>query len=320
MSPGPSPTRLGVAFGWHVHPFEDLLALVRRAEALGYETAYVDGDVSVVPSRGEADVLDGWTVTSVLLARSERIRIGSLRIAEQWNIARLAQAAATLERIEPGRLDFLVSIGGQPADRRFGYPLRPAGERIRQLDEMLEALRALWAGQSVTRRGRYVRLEEARVRPVPPEGIRVAIAARRPRMLELVARHGDAWDMNVPPVKSWVEPCERDLAHACRAVGRDPAALARSLWIFTRLAGPPTELRAEYRRLNPWFRDLPDQRLDEAIVSGSPEACRSRIEELREALRLDLPVLDLSGLGRAASEALLEACAPEKADPTRRVS
>ena len=33
--------KLAVALGWHVHPWEDLLALVRRAESLGYEAVYV---------------------------------------------------------------------------------------------------------------------------------------------------------------------------------------------------------------------------------------------------------------------------------------
>ena len=39
---------LGVYFGWHVHPYPELLALVRHAEALGYSAALVDGDVSKV--------------------------------------------------------------------------------------------------------------------------------------------------------------------------------------------------------------------------------------------------------------------------------
>ena len=61
-------SHLAVALVWHTHPFEDLLALVRRSEALGYRAAYVDGDVTMIDSRGDGDVLDGWTVTAALLA------------------------------------------------------------------------------------------------------------------------------------------------------------------------------------------------------------------------------------------------------------
>jgi alkanesulfonate monooxygenase SsuD/methylene tetrahydromethanopterin reductase-like flavin-dependent oxidoreductase (luciferase family) len=99
---------------------------VRRAEALGYRCAFVDGDVSMLPSRGEGDVLDGWTVTAALLAATERIEIGSIRLVHHWNAAKLAQAVATAERIAPGRLRLQISIGAQPADARFGLPFPPA--------------------------------------------------------------------------------------------------------------------------------------------------------------------------------------------------
>ena len=129
--------RLGVYFGWHVHPWEDLLALVRRAEEEGYDAAWVDGDATLHPGR---DTLDGWTVTTALLALTRRIAIGSLRIVHHWSTARLAQATATAERITPGRLRFLISIGDRPIDARFGLPELPASERIRWLDETLDAL------------------------------------------------------------------------------------------------------------------------------------------------------------------------------------
>jgi hypothetical protein len=51
--------KLGVAFTWHVHPWEELLALVRRAEELGFAAAFVDGDISQLASKSQRDVLDG---------------------------------------------------------------------------------------------------------------------------------------------------------------------------------------------------------------------------------------------------------------------
>ena len=82
---------LGVAFSWHQLGFEELRALVRHAEAKGFAAAYVDGDVSVIPSLGERDVLDGFTVTTALLAATERIAVTSIRLVHHWNAARLAQ-------------------------------------------------------------------------------------------------------------------------------------------------------------------------------------------------------------------------------------
>lgn len=305
-----------VALGWHVHPFEDLLALVRRAEALGYDAAYGDGDVTMLPSRGEGDVLDGWTLTVALLAGTSRIGVGSLRVAGQWNVARLAQASVTAERIWPGRLRFLISIGGQAADRAFGFPDWGPGRRIAHLDATLSALRALWAGETVSRQGDGVTLFGARVRPVPPSGtIPVEIAGRGPRLLRVVARHADRWEINLPPVRRRVEPASSALERACREIGRDPGTVARSMWVFTRLAADPTApaLREEFRHLNPWFGDLSAEELEEAMVTGTPEVCQARLAEIADAWGLEQVVVDLSGVPRARAEEILEACAPGEA-------
>lgn len=301
----------GVAFAWHGHAWEELLGLVREAEDLGYAAAFVDGDACMLDQRREQDVLDGWTATVALLSRTSRIQVGSIRLAHHWNAARLAQAVASAERIAPGRLRFLIAAGDRVGDRRFGLPLGPPGDRLRRLDETLDALRALWRGETVTRHGAYVELDGARVRPVPPGGrIPIAVAARRPRMLELVATHADVWEINLPPIPARVEAAGDRLSAACRARGRDPAGVARSLWVFCRVGWhDPSAALAEYRRLHPWFADLGDAELSDALVFGEPAACRARLARLAGELRLDLPVVDLSGADAATTRLGLRACA-----------
>jgi alkanesulfonate monooxygenase SsuD/methylene tetrahydromethanopterin reductase-like flavin-dependent oxidoreductase (luciferase family) len=310
LSPaGPGAPDLGIALVWHQHPWEDLLALVRRAEALGYRTAWVDGDVSVMPSRGDGDVLDGWTLTAALLAATSRIEVGSIRLVHHWNAARLAQAVATLERIAPGRLRFLISIGGQPLDRSFGLPFPPAADRIAWLAETLAALRSLWAGETVTRSGRFVRLEGARVRPIPRGGrLPIEVAGSGARLLQVVAAQADRWDVNLPPVAGRVHDAARRLAEACRDRGRDPAEIGRSMWVFARPGADPDdpEVPRAYRRWNPWFGDLSPEELREAVVAGPPATCRKRLGAIRRELGVDLPVLDVSGLDRPATERVME--------------
>lgn len=311
--PAASPSGLGVAFTWHRHPWEELLALVRRAEQLGYSAAFVDGDIAMLGSDSERDVLDGWTVTTALLALTRRIQIGSIRLVHHWNAARLAQAVATAERIAPGRLRFLLAIGDRLHSDGFGLPQLPAGERIRWLDELATALRRLWRGDTVTQAGRYVQLEGARIRPVPAGGrIPIAIAARGPRMLAQVAAHADCWEVNLPPVARRVERAAGVLAEACRRIGRNPDSIQRSLWIFTRV-DPSLDAAAslpEFRRWNPWFREVPDAEIRGAVAVGSAGDCRQKLSELAVALRLDLPVIDLSGLAAGPARAALEALAP----------
>jgi hypothetical protein len=131
-------------------------------------------------------------------------------------------------------------------------------------------------------------------------------------MLQVVADHADLWDINLPPIPSRVAPAEQALAAACRRSRRDPAEIGRSMWIFTRPDREAGEagLREEFRRLNPWFRGLPDHQLAEAIVTGSPDACRRRIGQIAESFRLELPVADLSGLSHDAARRAIDALAP----------
>jgi len=302
--------KLGVAITWHAHPWEDLLALVRRAEELGYAAAFVDGDISQLDSKSGRDVLDGWTVTTALLAQTQRIQIGSIRLVHQWNAARLAQAVATQERIHPGRLRFVIGVGDRPHDERFGFPKLSRGERVQWLDETLTALGRLWRGETVTLAGRWVQLDGARVRPVPERGIAIAIAAGGPRMLELVATHADVWEVNLPPVASRVQAAAATLARACEARHRDPAEIRRSLWIFTRLTTDRAAALREYRSRNPWFDALPDAEIAGALVAGEAPHGRLRLAELAEELALDLPVVDLSGLSAKPARSVLEALAP----------
>ena len=311
--------RLGVNFAWHVHPWEELLGLVERAEELGYDAAFVDGDIAMLSDRRDADVLDGWTAITALLARTARIQIGSLRLVHHWNAARLAQSVATLQRISSNRLRFLISIGDRPGDARFGLPDLPPGERIAWLDETLTALHALWRGDSVTLRGRFLELEEARVRPVPESGrIPIGIAAARPRMLELVAAHADVWDINLPAVPSRVRAASHLLAETCESLSRDPAEIERSMLIYCRVGAEFGEKRGraaaleEYRRLNPWFSEVPDEEIESSLVLGDEADCRDAFQGLASELRLDLPVVDLSGLPVEPSRAVLEALAPPR--------
>ncbi len=302
--------RLGIALGWHCLRFDELLDCIRRAEAIGIELAYVDGDVSQIASRGDADILDGMTLLTALLARTERIRLSSIRLVHHWNAAKLAQAIATQERIAPGRQRVLLSIGGQPSDRRFGLPMPKAAERAAWLDELCEALRALWTGEPVTRSGSHVVLDGAKVprlAPAPP----LEIGAAGPTMLGVAARHGDAWNVNVPALAERLDAAGRAFADACDAAGRDPASIERTLWAFGRPQAIETgpEQRAAYRRWNPWFDGLSDAEVDAALLLGPASRLADRLATLRDAHDIAIPVIDLSGLDYDAARQSIDALA-----------
>jgi alkanesulfonate monooxygenase SsuD/methylene tetrahydromethanopterin reductase-like flavin-dependent oxidoreductase (luciferase family) len=301
--------KLGVAFGWHTLAWEELAALVARAEALGFDAAWHDGDITQLGRRRDVDVLDGWTVTTALLVRTRRIGVGSIRLVQHWNAAHLAQAAASAERIAPGRLQFLCSIGDRPEDPAWGYPKRTHAERCAWLDETLDAVRALWRGEDVTRDGPHVVLDAARVRPTPPGGaLPIEVAARRGRLLRVVARHADVWNVNWPALPARVAESAAALEAACGELGRPAASIRRRMWIFTRAARMThDDALAEFRRWNPWFASIPDAELAPALVVGTPAECREQIAHHGRTLDLEMPVIDLCGLDAAGARDAIEA-------------
>jgi alkanesulfonate monooxygenase SsuD/methylene tetrahydromethanopterin reductase-like flavin-dependent oxidoreductase (luciferase family) len=304
--------QLAVAFSWHQLAFEELRELVRHAEACGYAAVYVDGDVSQIPSLGEREVLDGFTVTTALLAATERIVVTSIRLVHHWHAARLAQASATLARIFPGRTRLFVSIGGQRADLRFGLPLPSAAERIAWLDETLAALRRLWRGEEVSAAGRFVTLDRAQLRPPLALAPLIEVGARGPRLLRVVAAHADAWNVNLPPLADRVAPARARLEAACQALGRPTGAVGLTCQIFARPGEDPADPRllAAYRRFNPWFGALGDAELRGAILAGDPSECRRRLDARRGELGLALPIVDLTGLAPDAARRALDALRP----------
>jgi alkanesulfonate monooxygenase SsuD/methylene tetrahydromethanopterin reductase-like flavin-dependent oxidoreductase (luciferase family) len=306
------PAPLAAAFTWHQLAFEELSALVQRAEALGYAAAYVDGDVSQLASLGTRDVLDGWTVVTALAQRTQRIQLAGIRLVHYWNAARLAQSIATLERIAPQRQRVLLAIGAHSADRAFGLPFPAAADRIAWLEETLVAMRALWRGEPVTQRGRFVALEGARVRPAltPPPPIELAAAGSR--MLALVAKHADAWNINLPPLPERIARASAQLESACAASKRAPREISRVLQIFARpaLAGDDPALLGAFRLFHPWFADVPDADVPRAVLCGGLDAARAQLSRMRRDFALDLPIVDVTGLPASEAEAALVALAP----------
>ena len=190
------------------------------------------------PSRGDGDVLDGWTRHD-RAARAHRAHRRSARSAcpHHWNAARLAQAVATRSGSFPGRLRFLASIGAQRADRRFGLALPPGGRAHRVARRDARARCARSGAASASRcAGRFVQLD-GRARATAAAGGRMPIevgarraaaarrgrAPRRPLGREPAADRGAAWRTR-----------RRSSRAACAAEGRDPASIGRSMWVFAR--------------------------------------------------------------------------------------
>jgi len=286
--------RLGVALSGHWLDLHAVTRLVREADTRGFEVAMVDGDDTRVPRRPRAPLYDASVLSAVALADTRRIRVGAIRLPGFSNAAALARALATLQIQSDGRALGFFGVGSGRHPAALGLPDGSARERIAALDETLDAVRALLRGEEVTRRGRHVRLELATA-PPPARPVPIVVAAAGPRALEVVARHADVWDANMPPLARHLESARAHL----------PRRIETWMWIFARPNATLADAYAAYRRVCPWFEPLaPDER-EAALLFGNPGEWRDRIAELRARLGIDLAILDLSGLDENGAR---EAC------------
>lgn len=126
-----------------------------------------------------------------LLAEAGEMTVGALFLAPLHHPVLMAEQVGTLAALAQGPFVLVMAAGDDEAQfAPFGVPLK---QRPSRLEEHLTIVRRLLDGESVTHAGRYHRLSEVRISPVPPERVPVWIGASARPALERTARMADAW-------------------------------------------------------------------------------------------------------------------------------
>lgn len=120
---------------------------------------------------------DPWILLAAAAAATNRIALGPMVTPvprrRPWKLAR---EAVTLDQLSDGRLILGAGIG-YPPDPEFTAFGEPSDEITRgeMLDEGLEILIGLWAGQAFQHSGRHYQLEEMTFLPAPVQRPRIPI-------------------------------------------------------------------------------------------------------------------------------------------------
>lgn len=131
----------------------------------------------------------GVAQAAVALAASERLVVGvGLIPAPLRNVASTAMEFATLEAMFPGRIRIGIGHGIQDWMRQAGVAVASPMTLLR---EYVLALQALFAGQTVTVDGRYVRLSEVALEFAPTQRLPVLIGGTGVKTLRLAGEIAD---------------------------------------------------------------------------------------------------------------------------------
>ena len=102
--------------------------------------------------------------------------------------------AATLDRVSGGRFDLGIGVGGEypPEFAACGVPV---GERGTRTDESLEICTRLFAGQTLTLKGKFASIEGQRLDPLPiqPGGPPLWVGGRREAAIRRAGRFASHW-------------------------------------------------------------------------------------------------------------------------------
>ena len=180
--------------------------------------------------------LEGWTLLTALAALTTRLRVGLMVTGNTYrHPAVLANIGATLDIISRGRLDFGLGAGWNEREHQaYGMPLYPVGERIRRLGEACEVIRRLWTEQTASFEGTYYHLTDAYCEPKPlqkPHPPFVIGGSGEKLTLRVAARYASIWNYVTGPVEEFKRK-NAVLDEHCRVVGRDPAAIQRSVQLM----------------------------------------------------------------------------------------
>ena len=167
--------RIGLHASHEQIPPSRLLTAVQAAEAAGFDAAMCSDHFSPWSERqGESGFAWSW-LGAALQATS--LTLGCVNApGQRYHPAIIAQAAATLAEMYPGRFWVALGTGEASNEHITGAPWPDKATRNARLRECVDVMRALFAGEVVDHDG-LVTVDRARLWTLPPEPPKLIAAA-----------------------------------------------------------------------------------------------------------------------------------------------
>ena len=185
---------------------DQLVGLARVCEDVGFHGAFVSDHLcipekiasrylysedGVAPFDPSTEWVEPWAAISAMATATERLRFTtSIYIAALRHPLEVAKAVATAQTLSRGRVALGVGAGWMKEE--FDILGRDFASRGRQLDELLDVCRKLWAGGMVEHSGDFYAFPRVQQTPAPADRIPILVGGTSPPALRRAARH-DGW-------------------------------------------------------------------------------------------------------------------------------
>ena len=244
-----------------------------------------------------------------------------------WHPVPTAMQFATMAEAAPGRVGICISVGNLLNLRESGvpHPEKP----VRVIREYVEALRSLWAGETVEQEGLIWQLRGARLAFKPPVPIPIFVASTGPQVLGLAGRIADGVLYSGGLSLASIQKCAKNAEVGIAKAGRDPSEVRKAGFVYFACSKNGTDaIEANKRKIAFLFRNsaqadniasvdmeidheaimslVRERKIDEAAqmipseavpmftVAGRPDECRKQLQAYIDA-GVDEPVIEVSG-------------------------
>jgi coenzyme F420-dependent glucose-6-phosphate dehydrogenase len=224
----PGQVAYGIALGHERFSARELLDQAVEAERAGFDVVACSDHLTPWwdPADGPpAHCGNAWVWLGAAGQATSQVSIGPAvsAIVHRYNPVVMAQQAATLELMNPGRA--FLAVGSGEAMNEVPAGLRwpsPAGQLART-EEALTIITRLLHGETVTYEGRFFRTDHARLYDLPPRRVPVYMSAFGPQAAAIAGRHADGvWTLAHPKKAPAVIAAYRK---ECEQAGREPGEI-----------------------------------------------------------------------------------------------
>ncbi len=153
-------------------------------------------------------------------------------ILPQRQTALVAKQAASLDVLSGGRFRLGIGLGWNEVE--FVGLNEDFHNRGKRSEEQVEVMQALWAEPHVTFAGRWHKIEDAGINPLPPKRrIPIWFGGHHEATLRRTARWGEGWIMLSYPPDETAKAEFATLRRYAEAAGRDPDSIGIEVWVST---------------------------------------------------------------------------------------
>ncbi len=291
--------KIGLKTGQGGYTYEELSQIWKKADELGFDSAWLY-DHFIALNDTQAACLEAYTTLAALARDTKRLKIGVLvTCADYRSPALLAKITSTIDVISGGRLIAGLGAGWYEAEYKAnGYSFLSNPERIERLSETIAILRAMWAEDKATFKGKWHQVEEAINIPKPVQKyppIWIGISRGTKVMPRLAVRQADGFNTlaELDLCRQIVQTAEDERQKIGRR--RDTVTYSQQCFVLT---GSDKEIQ-EIARLLSQKAGVPVEEYLGALrqrgtLVGKPQECAEKLNEFAQA-GIDYMVLGVRG-------------------------